>query len=263
MSDLLFKNEITGIYKRNVFTNKIEEFEYPTKNGFIFWRKLVPKEFLYPNPNKTDKLNVEDCSDDELIIRLGGTRYLAQLRGFISITYRPLFVNETSVSLICSIKWVCNDEFPYRRNIVTEGIGSANMNNVEGFCRDYLPEIAQNRAFSRAVRNFLNIDSVAEEELGSSIASATEEFVSSIDPTTIIERKMKEKNISFDQLKATLISENIEGAESFEDLKSIPDFIKFTILNILSSKDPEIANKTEEVKKKVRKQRKKNAKEQS
>ena len=55
----------------------------------------------------------------------------------------------------------------YQIDNTFSAIGDASPNNTESFARFYLGPIAENRAFVRCVRNFLKINVVAQEELGS------------------------------------------------------------------------------------------------
>ena len=77
--------------------------------------------------------------------------------------------------------------------------------------------IAENRAFVRCVRNFLKINIVAQEELGNSKIFEEPVDAGQADPQQLLERVMKDKSVSFEQVKTRLTQEKYDGAEDSRD----------------------------------------------
>src|SRR5690242_1300655 len=104
----------------------IEGIEYSKdSNGYINWKSLIPSEFLYVNPNLKlrDKIEkkynkpyseinpIQDKVEDvDLIILLGGIKYLLKLRGFKEVNYTVNASTENYASVTCSIKFIPNEE---------------------------------------------------------------------------------------------------------------------------------------------------------
>lgn len=142
------------------------------EDGYIDWRKMIKSEFLYPNKEWFEKRNkpipssVEGLEDYQLLIKLGGIKELARLRGFTSVRYIPLILGDQHVSFKCEIKWIPNVENP--EPIIFESIANATVFNTHDFGAKFLESFAENRAFIRCVRNFLNIHIVGGDEIDSS-----------------------------------------------------------------------------------------------
>src|SRR5438045_1007883 len=78
-------------FKRNEFGLIVDDsinYIY-NDDGTINWRKMIPVEFLVPNKqafkNKPVPETIDGLSDAELLMKLGGTKLLAQLRGLSSV----------------------------------------------------------------------------------------------------------------------------------------------------------------------------------
>lgn len=193
-----------------------------TEDGRVDWRKMIPNEFLYPNAARTQETDVTKCKDSELIINLAGIVYLANLRGYTAVSYSSPHLQEGLVSTKCEINWRPNYETENER-VSFESLAGAHAGNTNGFGQNYLVEMAENRAFCRNVRRFLQINIVSQEELGETPktkAKTTEQDPNS--PNGILESSMKTKGISFETVKKALIDENVEGAADFETVWDIP-----------------------------------------
>lgn len=217
----------------------IEEFNVPTKlfsrnkyglinsneikyvyndDGTINWRAMVKPQYLVPNRQKTQETDVSKLEDKDLLILLGGIKELAQIRGYADVSYKVVSATDNYFATSCRITWLPNYETE-GREISFESLADASTNNTKSFARYFLAAIAENRAFVRCVRNFLKINIVGQEELGD--AKLTEENIVVDNPTSpynLLDKLMKDKNITFNILKNKLVKENIENISSIQDI---------------------------------------------
>lgn len=191
-------------------------------DGTINWRKMVKTEYLVPNRQKTQETDVSKLEDRELLILLGGIKELAQIRGYTKVEYKVVAASENYFATSCKITWIPNYE-TNEREIVFEALADATSSNTKSFARFFLAAIAENRAFVRCVRNFLKINIVSQEELGD--AKLLDETLptqeSPTSPHVLLEKIMKEKGITFEQLKKKLIKEKFENAENINNISDI------------------------------------------
>lgn len=197
-------------------------------DGTVNWRKMVRPEFLVPNKQKTQETDVSKLEDKDLLILLGGIKELAHLRGFSSISYSVPAACNTYVLAKCTIEWTGNYEtsgYP----VLFESMADASPDNTQSFARNYLAAIAENRAFVRCVRNFLKINIVGQDEIG---AKQIEEQApeNPLSPANVLLNLMREKSISFDQIKKKLIKDKYDGADA---LSSINDISKPKIFELI------------------------------
>tara|TARA_R100000808_G_C2134379_1_gene142922 strand:+ start:537 stop:1250 length:714 start_codon:yes stop_codon:yes gene_type:complete len=199
------------------------------EDGFVDWRKMIKPEHLVPNLQKTSETDVTKLKDSELIILLSGIKELAQIRGYTDINYSVVSPSKDYVVVTCSIKFTPNYETE-GKEVTFSGIGDAGPHNTHGFGQAFLGPIAENRAFVRAVRNFLRIAIVANEELKKMVFApkpvSSPEEVQEDDllpsPTALLISVMKEKNVKFDSIKKKLEKENYENAGTLESVNDIP-----------------------------------------
>lgn len=151
----------------------IEGVEYAySEDGSINWRSMVKSEFLFPNKtwfearNKPLPSSVDGLADHQLLIKLAGIKELAKLRGYASVKYDIVKCEPTYVAIKCGINWIPNVEHEYESYF--EDIANATVNNTSDFAVKFLETIAANRAFVRAVRNYLNVHIVGSDEIDSS-----------------------------------------------------------------------------------------------
>jgi hypothetical protein len=197
--------------------------------GGVDWRSMIPSAYLYPNKEKTAETDVSKLKDAELIITLAGIRFLAKLRGYNSYHFAIHNASEHYASVRCSIDWVANYETE-GRPVSSDGVAGASFENTNDFARKFLIEIASNRSFCRAVREFLNISIVSQEELGArqdSQPAATTE--NKDNPHAKLEKALKEKGLDFDWLKAKLV----ESKDISAEINSITEIPKEKLLNII------------------------------
>ncbi len=197
-------------------------------NGRVDWRVMIPKEFLVPNRMKTQETDVSKLQDKDLLILLSGFRELAEIRGYESVTYTAIATNMDSVVVSCSIKWMPNYETEGLSKI-SGGVGDATVDNTTSFGKAFLSPIAENRAFIRAVRNFLKISVAGYEECNNHGGFAlqeqsVEQVVKNIKPQFMLEELMAEKGVSFDRLKKQLSDDNYANAASINSLADLPEW---------------------------------------
>ena len=172
------KNKLYGpdIWKRNEH-GLLDSVDYVfNEDGSVNWRAMINPEHLYPNKDwfEMRKMpvpeSIEGLDDSQLLIKLGGIKELAKLRGFKSVSYSIEESSDERVVIRCTIDWVKNYE-----NLEADDCGcsfssvaNATLHNTNGFAAKFLECIAENRAFVRAVRNFLGIHIVGADEIDSS-----------------------------------------------------------------------------------------------
>lgn len=147
------------------------KYEY-NKEGFVNWRAMVNPEHLFVNKgwyearNNPAPTSIEGLEDQQLLIKLSGIKELARLRGLASVKYEVVKCEPQYVAVKCGVEWIENYEYPFR--VYYEDIANATVDNTSNFGVKFLETIAANRAFVRAVRNFLNIHIVGSDEIDSS-----------------------------------------------------------------------------------------------
>tara|TARA_R110002020_G_scaffold2759_1_gene12956 strand:- start:2 stop:715 length:714 start_codon:yes stop_codon:yes gene_type:complete len=205
-------------------------------DGRVNWRKMIKPEFLVANRDRTDETDISKLEDHELIILLGGLKDLASLRGYHSVTYTVTQASPEYVCATCSIVWMGNYETEKGESILFQSIADAGLNNTEGFGQMYLAAIAENRAFCRAVRNFLRINIVAKEECKNVKTSKPNPNTNSASPHIYLTNLMKEKKINFSSIKDKMVKEAVAGADGWGSIKDIPRIKMFEIIERMQKK---------------------------
>jgi hypothetical protein len=201
------------------------------ENGTINWRKMIKSEFLVPNKqvfsrkNKPLPTSIDGLDDSELLILLGGIKDLAQIRGFTSVEHRVSCPSSDYVVSVCKIAWLPNYETEGYPTIFSS-IGDASPLNTNGFGRNYLGPIAENRAFVRCVRCFLKVNIVSQEEIGGNASSDPNEDMA----VNLLKETMNQFNVSLDTIKARLIKDKFEGAETLTSVDQIPRYKQFELI---------------------------------
>lgn len=156
----------------------ISDVEYVfNEDGSINWRAMIKQEFLFPNKSWFDSRKqaipntIAGLNDTQLLIKLGGIKEVAKLRGFTSVKYDVIKCEPNYVTVKCGITWIPNYESNYESYY--EDVANATVNNTSDFAIKFLETIAANRAFVRAVRNYLNIHIVGFDEIDSSKKSSS------------------------------------------------------------------------------------------
>lgn len=237
-------------WKRNDF-GLLEHINYEfNEDGTVNWRKLIKPQYLTPNRQKfEDKkkpvpTSIEGLDDSDLLILLAGIKEIAQIRGFTSADYCPLFITEKIVTVKCQIEWIANYE-TNNEAVLFSALADATVHNTKGFGQYYLSTVAENRSFVRAVRNFLRIHIVGVDEIGLKKEDEMGQIGNSglkINLIPTLRDLMERKGISFKSIQNRLIRENYEGAEKFTDLESIPPYkIVQLVERLQKTKDKEDA----------------------
>jgi len=167
------KNTPPSSYKRNEY-GLISNVDYVfNEDGSVDWRSMIKEEHLFPNKGwfdarkKTMPKSISGLKDHQLLIKLGGIKELAKLRGFTSVQYKTVKCDQDHVAVSCSITFLPNYETG-DNPVVFEDMANATLNNTSSFATKFLETIACNRAFVRAVRNFLNVHIVGLDEMDTS-----------------------------------------------------------------------------------------------
>ena len=219
------------------------EFKY-NENKTINWRAMVKPEYLYPNKdwfelrNKPVPESIEGLADNQLLIKLGGLKELAKLRGYESVSYEVVKCDRDYVVVKCKISWkvLLDESSPTKIQedyCVFEDMANATLENTNDFCAKFLETIATNRAFVRCVRNYLGINIVGDDEIDKSknkISSyeGSESTIVNITPQGLLKKQAKDKlNCeSFEEFKTflrKLWSEKLWQNENVSDWKDFAD----------------------------------------
>jgi len=203
------------------------------EDGSVNWRKMVGKHYLVPNKQRTNETDVSSLEDKDLLILLGGIKELAQIRGFISVSYNVVAASQEYFATSCTIDWLPNYETDGKQ-VGFSALADAHIDNTYSFASNFLAATAENRSFVRCVRNFLKINIVGQEEMGGGsqkqTAFAKTAPKTDSNPATLLEKVMDSKNISFDVVKSKLVQEEFKGAESFSSVKDIPKTKTFELI---------------------------------
>jgi hypothetical protein len=218
--------------------------------GSINWRAMVKEEHLFPNKSHFERFNkpipktINGLRDHQLLIKLSGIKELARLRGFGKVSYEMVKCEHDHVAVKCSINFIANYET--KDSVVYEDMANATINNCSSFAVKFLETIACNRAFVRAVRNFLNVHIVGLDEMDTSDGKTPpDNSQSSSTPSFDIQSSLDKNSkqlincYNFDcfkeylkQLKEANVYTNSE-VESWESYKDIPSKEARILLKII------------------------------
>lgn len=219
-------------FKRNEY-GLLEEPPIPyvyNDDGSVNWRKMIRPEFLVPNKQKTQETDISLLEDRDLLILLGGIKELAQIRGFTSVEYTVGSAGPSYFSAACRINWIGNYET--NDNYVSfQALGDASDGNTQSFARNYLAATCENRAFVRCVRNFLKINIVGQEEVGTKVVEDVPE--NPMSPSAVLSALMKEKGVTLESIKEKLVEEKYEKASEIASINDIPKPKMFELIDRL------------------------------
>lgn len=238
------KSKLYGpdIWKRNEH-GLLESVDYIfNEDGSVNWRAMINPEHLYPNKDwfEMRKMpvpeSIEGLDDSQLLIKLGGIKELAKLRGINSVSYVVEESSDERSVVRCLVDFISNYE-----TVDEQGIGSihfssvanATIHNTNGFAAKFLECIAENRAFVRAVRNFLGIHIVGADEIDTSknkspiVVPPSSSGAKDISPQGILKEKVGTDFNSFLNKLRALYSDgkyenDPEVIKSWKDYKDIP-----------------------------------------
>jgi hypothetical protein len=192
------------------------------QDGSVNWRAMVKPAHLYPNKGAFERFgkpvpdSIEGLEDNKLLIKLSGIKEVAKLRGYSRIDFSLPKLERDYVVATCSINWISNFETTNQidgneswDSNCTMDVANASFENTDSFGQKFLETIAANRAFVRAVRNYLGIHIVGEDEIdkkGGKVIAASEHS-SDITPQGVLKNKFRD-------------SEHNSGGDEFENFKN-------------------------------------------
>jgi hypothetical protein len=207
---------------------------------------MINKDHLVPNrdtfKNQKDinlkELDISSLADNQLLILLAGIKELAQIRGYRNVSYDVIQAQPDYVAVKCTIDWIPNYE-TNMESVLFSALADAHLDNTKDFAKNFLMAIAENRAFIRAVRSFLKINIVGNDEMGKTthIDSEVEPNTSITQPVALLEKTMEEYGISFDQIKERAVQKKMESAENWSTIKDISPLSMFTIISGIKNKN--------------------------
>jgi hypothetical protein len=217
--------------KRNKF-GLLENVDYKfDENGFVSWRDMINPKFLYPKKGWFERAgkevpdSIDGLEDYQLLCKLGGYKELARLRGYASVNYRLEYL-PNGVSAICSIQWMPNYE-SFEGYTHFESIANSTSENCGDFMATLKETQAENRAFVRCVRNFLNINIVGDDEIskGKNVVHEEQENIpTALDPQYTLEQHAKKKYKTWAEFVSFLIQSKYKKTEdkTWNNYKDIP-----------------------------------------
>ena len=240
-------------YKKTVdedSTNKdLENINGQVRNEMTngkYWASMIPKEFIVLNKDALGRkgINIDDLDESEIeeflegpdeslkLIRLQGFKEVLAIHGYSSLNSEMVHWSENNVVIKYTIE--CRDE----NNIVTKSvsaIASSNTQTTSGIFRHYMETIAENRAFTRAVKNLLCIETLGQFEVKMEgevqyVDRGVEESSRGTKPADALKNYMQKKKRSFAQLKSWMKPQGLDAG----DASSVEDLRPVTVLAILS-----------------------------
>ncbi len=233
-----FKRDVNGL---------LEGIDYIfNQDNTINWRSMINKEHLVPNRDtfKSQKdvnlkeIDISTLADNQLLILLAGIKELAQIRGYTNVNYDVIQAQPDYVAVKCTINWISN----YETGMVPvsfSALADAHLDNTKDFAKNFLMAIAENRAFIRAVRSFLKINIVGNDEMGKTthVDADVEPNTSITQPVALLEKTMEEHGITFEQIKERAVQKKMDGSENWSQIKDISPLAMFTIISGIKSKN--------------------------
>ena len=233
--------------KKNKFTRHsdglLDSTDYVfNEDGTINWRGMIKPNFLVANRQKTNKSDISELEDSQLIILLGVIKDLAQIRGFSKVEYSVHQATPEYACVSCRIEWLPNFE-TQGLSVTFESTANAGLNNTSDFGQKYLVEIAENRAVCRAVRTFLRVNIVSNDEMApktSAIPTAESggqtSSTNATDPYSLLSNLMNSKNVALASIKNKLFKEGLIEAKEYNSVRDIPKDKVFELVGRLKKK---------------------------
>jgi len=207
----------------------LENIQYVfNEDGSVNWRAMIKDEHLFPNRGwfegrgKDVPPNAEGLRDHQLLIKLGGIKELARLRGFSNVSMSCEKCELDHVAVSCTISFIPNYETG-GHEVTFQEVANATLDNTSSFATKFLETIACNRAFVRCVRNFLNVHIVGDDEIDKSGKPPTTSAGVNLSPLS--PHGVLEKNFgTFDEFKNTLRELWSSGKYKNDKVKEWSDF---------------------------------------
>ena len=206
----------------------------------INWRKMINKDYLVRNREAKGSADVDVSTlpDNQLLILLAGIKELAQIRGYVNVDYEVLQAQPDYVAVKCTIDWLPNFE-TFGERVSFSSLADAHLDNTKDFAKSFLMAIAENRAFIRAVRSFLKINIVGNDEMGKTthIDKTIETATAATQPIALLQKTIDDNGLTFDQIKARAVQKKMAGAEAWTSSSDIPPLSMFSIISAIKSKN--------------------------
>lgn len=222
------------------------------EDGSVNWRAMIKEEHLFPNKSwfemykKPMPKTIKGLRDNQLLIKLSGIKELAKLRGFDSVSFETVKCAHDHVAVKCCVSFMQNYETG--SSCYYEDMANATFNNTSSFATKFLETIACNRAFVRAVRNFLNVHIVGDDEIDKSDNKSLQGIsppssTTSLSPNSLLQSFMEKESgsASFpdfkDKLRKLWSEEKYrnEDAKDWSGFEDIPAKEARILLGILKS----------------------------
>ena len=177
------------------------------ENGQINWFKMIPAKFLYINQEKRaaiekrlgkkiEEADATEMLDTDYVINAQGIRHILDLRGYKSSKVTISNCSPEYAAASCEITFLPLEDEPEQ---VFSAAASAHTQNTKSWYQKYLVEASSNRAQARAVRFFLKINCVAQEELGGAGGNSedSEPAPNMMSPANTLKQQMGKAGKSF------------------------------------------------------------------
>jgi hypothetical protein len=187
---LLFKRDENGLLINN-------QYEF-NEDGSVNWRAMIREEYLFPNKSWFDlrkkdmPRSITGLQDHQLLIKLGGIKELARMRGFSKISYDLIKSEIDHVAVVCSILYIPNYETS-GEPVLFQDVANATIENTSSFAKKFLETIACNRSFVRCVRNFLNVHIVGDDEIDKSDSQKPQQN-NELSPVGFLKKELSENH---------------------------------------------------------------------
>lgn len=202
-------------------------------DGSVNWRAMIKDDQLFPNRGwfesrgKDVPRSAEGLGDHQLLIKLGGIKELARLRGFSSVCYHTEKCEFDHVAVSCTMNFIGNYETG-GQEILFQDMANATLDNTSSFATKFLETIACNRAFVRCVRNFLNVHIVGDDEIDKSgkPPSVEKSNKNPLSPYGLLEKQFSNfddfKNKLRDLYTSGSYKQDVEVIKEWKDFSDIP-----------------------------------------
>ena len=234
ISDVKLDNSLgPSMFKRDE-NGLLQHIQYHfNEDGSVNWRSMIKEEYLFPNRSWFDlrkkdvPKTIDGSKDHQLLIKLGGIKELARLRGFSNVSFHAEQCSQDHVAVTCQINFIKNYETG--TSTTYQDMANASVENTSSFAKKFLETIACNRAFVRCVRNFLNVHIVGDDEIDKSDGSPPSKQSSDMSPVGVLKKSLKEKHsiTEYEEFKDLLRDLHKQGKVtkiSIDTIKSWSDF---------------------------------------
>lgn len=226
--------------------------DYPRKDdGSIDWFAVIPEKFIVAQDKSKSNVPVSELKDNEKMVLLGGWKYLLKERGYISKRDIIHTTTRDYVAITCEIIWQAHEDSGNKEQTY-QASADSHFDNTDGFMQNFLTTNAQNRAFARCVREYLNIHVVGKDETNKAtidelLSMNQEDKTGTLSgltqtPHQALQNKLNKIGKGLNDAKKWLIFQDVlskEEAEQIKDWKDIAVGHCYAIINYLTKKAEE------------------------